>query len=96
MIVCVCHYDLLLLDRPTSLKGKRQVVKSLKERIRSRFGVAAAEVGSQDLLHRAELGITSVAARQDTLEPVVAHIRSLIESDGTVEILSSFVDYVRY
>lgn len=96
MVVCVCHYDLLLLDRPDSLKGKRHVVKSLKERLRSRFGVSVAEVGSHELLHRGELGIAFVGERQDLLESVAQELRNLIESDGRVEVLSSMVDYHRY
>jgi uncharacterized protein YlxP (DUF503 family) len=96
MVVCACHYDLLLLDRPDSLKGKRHVLKKLKERIRSRFGVSVAEVGSQDLWHRGELGIALVAEGQGTLEPVAERIRGFIEADGTVEILNSMIDYVKY
>lgn len=96
MVVCACHFDLLLLDQPTSLKGKRQVVRHLKDRIRSKFGAATAEVGSQELLHRAELGIAMVSEDQDVLESMVGRIRSAIEGDGTVEVLSWFADYHRY
>jgi uncharacterized protein YlxP (DUF503 family) len=96
MVVCVCYFDLLLLDRPDSLKGKRQVIKSLKERLRSRLSVSAAEVGSQDLLHRGELGVAIVGESREVLEPIAARIRGMIEAHGTVEILNSFTDYPRY
>lgn len=96
MVVCACHFDLLLLDRPDSIKGKRHVMKSLKERIRSRLGVSVAEVGSLDLLHRGELGIAFVGDRQDVLEGVAQTVRNMIESHGRVEILSSMIDYQRY
>lgn len=96
MIVAACHFDLLLLDKPDSLKGKRHVVKHLKERIISRWSAAVAEVGSQELWHRAELGVALVSESQPPLEIAVERIRSFIEGDGTVEVVDSFVDYVRY
>lgn len=96
MLACICHYDLLLLDRPDSLKGKRHVMKSLKERLRSRFGVSVAEVGSHDLLHRGEIGIAIVGERRDVLEAVAQEIRKQIESHGRVEVLGSMVDFQQY
>lgn len=96
MVAAICHFDLHLLDKPDSLKGKRHVVKRLRDRIASRLSVSVAEVGSQDLWHRAELGMAMVAAEQDVLEGLIDRIRRMIEGDGTVEVLESFVDYHRY
>ncbi|MBM3462985.1 MAG: DUF503 domain-containing protein [Armatimonadetes bacterium] len=96
MVVLVCQFDLHLMERPSSLKGKRHVVRSLKDRIRNKFGVAVAEVGSQDLLHRCALGIAGVSESQDALEPAVERIRSLIEGDGSVEIIQEAVYFERY
>jgi uncharacterized protein YlxP (DUF503 family) len=41
----------------SSLKAKRQVIKSLKDRLRNRFNVSVAEVDQQDKWQRATLGI---------------------------------------
>ncbi len=43
-----------------SLKDKRRVVKSLKDRLRARFNIAVAEVGDLDHRQAATLGIVSV------------------------------------
>jgi hypothetical protein len=43
-----------------SLKGKRKVIKCICERLRQRFNLAVAEVASQDLWQRGELGIVAV------------------------------------
>ena len=96
MVAAICHFDLHLLDKPDSLKAKRHVVKHLRERIATRLSVSVSEVGSQDLLHRAELGVAMVGAEQEILEGLVDRIRRMIEGDGTVEVLDSFVDYHRY
>jgi uncharacterized protein YlxP (DUF503 family) len=54
-----------------SLKEKRQVVKSVLERARQRFGVAAAEVEDQDVHRVAVLGFAAVSESQ-------AHAREVI------------------
>ena len=45
MVVGVCHLD-LQVQGVGSLKGKRQVMKSLMGRVRSRFNVSISEVGA--------------------------------------------------
>ncbi len=50
----------LYLPESHSLKEKRAVVKSLKDKVRQRFNVSIAEVDDQDLWQRARLGVCSV------------------------------------
>ena len=51
-----------------SLKDKRQVVRSLKERLRARFNVAVAEMDHQETWQRAEIGVVSLSSEQAHLE----------------------------
>ena len=51
----------LLIAEARSLKDKRRVIKSLKDRLSSHFNVSVAEVGAQDLWQRAEIGVSLVA-----------------------------------
>ncbi len=44
-----------------SLKDKRQVLRSLKERLRARFNVAVAELDHQDTWQRSQIGIVSLS-----------------------------------
>ena len=44
-----------------SLKDKRQVLRSLKDRLRSRFNVAVAEMDHQDTWQRAQVGVVSLS-----------------------------------
>ncbi|MBY0528142.1 MAG: DUF503 domain-containing protein [Gemmataceae bacterium] len=70
----------LLLRQSHSLKDKRQVVRSTKDRLRNSFGVAVAEVDSQDSPQIAVLGFALVGAEaypvRKTLEKVVEALRS--------------------
>jgi uncharacterized protein YlxP (DUF503 family) len=60
MVVGLCRV-VLALPWNDSLKGKRSVVKSILERARGRFQVAAAEVADHDAHRRATLGFAVVS-----------------------------------
>jgi uncharacterized protein YlxP (DUF503 family) len=51
----------LRLENSHSLKDKRHVVKSLKERLRGKFNVAVAEVDHQELWQRTRISAVTVA-----------------------------------
>ena len=88
MFVLALEVELHIVDAH-SLKDKRQVVKSLVETVRRRFGISAAEVGRQDSWQRATLGFVVVAsgARQATL--VIDDVDRFVWSHPGVEVLSA-------
>ncbi|HYS09734.1 MAG TPA: DUF503 domain-containing protein [Myxococcales bacterium] len=51
----------LHIEGAASLKDKRQVVRKVVDRLRSRFNVSVAEVGDNDIWQRARIGISAVA-----------------------------------
>jgi uncharacterized protein YlxP (DUF503 family) len=51
-----------------SLKDKRQVLRSLKDRLRSHFNVAVAELEHQDTWQRAQVGVVSLSNDSAHLE----------------------------
>jgi len=57
------------LPQARSLKDKRQVLRSVKERLRSRHNVAVSELEeAADVWQRADLAVVSVATRRDVLQ----------------------------
>ena len=54
----------LRLENSHSLKDKRNVVASLKNRLRHKFNVAVAEIDHQDTWQRATLAAVTVSADQ--------------------------------
>jgi uncharacterized protein YlxP (DUF503 family) len=68
-----------------SLKEKRRIVKSLQDRIHTRYRVSIAETRYHDLHQRAELGIATVAPSVGHLEDLVASVRELVQ--GRVEVV---------
>jgi len=78
MVVGVALFE-IHIGHAQSLKEKRMVVKSLRDKIRRRFEVSAAEVGLQELHQRARLGVSAVALDGSAAERMLASIRSFVE-----------------
>ena len=51
-----------------SLKGKRRVANSLKQKVRNRFNVAVAEAGTENSLTRLRLAVTSLSNSEQHLQ----------------------------
>jgi uncharacterized protein YlxP (DUF503 family) len=56
------------LPESHSLKDKRQVIRSLKDRLRHRFNVSVAELDGQDTWQRSVVGIVAISADAAYLE----------------------------
>lgn len=70
-----------------SLKDKRSVVRSLKERIRSRVHAAVAEVDHQDLWQRAALGVAVVSGEAGQVDEMLQAVRALVDAAFEAQIL---------
>ncbi|MBI4401606.1 MAG: DUF503 domain-containing protein [Nitrospirae bacterium] len=86
MIVGLCTVELYIPDGH-SLKDKRQVLLSLKDRLRDRFNVSVAEVGDQELWQKAVLGITCVSNEGAYVNQVLDQAVNLIRSVPSVELV---------
>lgn len=64
-----------------SLKDKRMVLRSLKDRAVSKMNVSVAEVDKQDLWQSAVLAFVTVAAEKDVVEKRLSEISSFLRSD---------------
>jgi uncharacterized protein YlxP (DUF503 family) len=64
----------IVLQNSHSLKDKRHVVKSLKDRLRGKFNVAVAEIDCQDLWQRAVLAAVTVSSDHGHAEKVLQSV----------------------
>jgi len=71
----------LHLPAAQSLKEKRHVLKSLKDRLQAQFNLSVAEVGFLDKWQRAELAIVMVSADKNYLESQFNHIKRFIDQE---------------
>ena len=85
---CVLTVDLRIPDSG-SLKAKRSTVKHLVEGCRSRFGVAAAEVGFQEQWQRSQLGFAAVSGTPGQVESVLDSVERYVWSHPEVEVVGT-------
>jgi uncharacterized protein YlxP (DUF503 family) len=93
MVVGVCTLRLLIAGSQ-SLKDKRQVVKSVLDRIRDRFNVSAAEVDELDSWRRATLAFACVSKDQSFVDQVLQKVLSTVESNPLVEVADVQMEFL--
>ncbi len=64
----------LRIEGAHSLKDKRQVLRSMKDKLRNKFNVAVAELDANDLWQRATIGVVSISGSQDYLQGLMENV----------------------
>jgi uncharacterized protein YlxP (DUF503 family) len=77
-----------------SLKGKRKVVKSIISRLRNNFNASVAEVGSNDIYQRAEIGFSLVGNDKAVINSKIDKIINLADDLGLAEIIDSEMEII--
>ncbi len=72
-----------------SLKSKRKVVKSTISRLRNNFNVSVAEVGSNDVYQKAEIGFTIVGNNRMVINSRIDKIINYADKLGLAEIIDT-------
>jgi uncharacterized protein YlxP (DUF503 family) len=86
MIVGTLEVRLLLREART-LKDKRQVVMSIKDRLKNNFNVSVAEVGQQDNRQLAVLGIAMVSNEAHHVKKALGQIVEALRSHPVAELV---------
>ena len=76
-----------------SLKDKRHVLRSLKDRLRAHFNVAVSELDHQDLWQRSRVGVVTISGDGKHLEESVQAIAAESERILGRDLLSSQIEY---
>lgn len=87
----------LRIEGARSLKDRRQVVRSLKDRLRSRFNISIAEINPSDLWQSATLGAVAISPSRAYLEGLMRRLEAAATQIAVrhgAEIIDSFVDYL--
>ena len=87
MITGVCEIE-VFIPQAHSLKEKRKIIKSIRDKISKRFNVSFAEVGYQDKWQRALFGAAKVSNDALSINKVFDSIDKLIMEDGRMEIIN--------
>ncbi len=88
MVVATLEARLLIRESRT-LKDKRQVVRSILDRVRSGFNVSVAEVDTHDDVKVATLAFAAVGFETATVQNVLQQIAEALRKHPVAEYLSS-------
>jgi uncharacterized protein YlxP (DUF503 family) len=89
MVVGVLSWQ-LSLPGCGSLKEKRSVIRSLKERLKHRFNVSVAETAHQDTWTRAELTVALVSPDRSFATTALDKIDRFVAGNGRAIILDTY------
>jgi uncharacterized protein len=87
------------IEAAHSLKDKRQVLRSMKDRLRNSFNISVAEIDVTDLWQRATLGVVSISGSRDYLEGLMRNLEReavRLANNAGAEVVDTFLDYVEF
>lgn len=87
----------LRIEGAHSLKDKRQVLRSVKDRLRNSFNIAIAEIEVTDLWQRATLGVVSISDSRDYLDGLMRNVERQavrLANNAGAEVVDSFLDFL--
>ena len=93
MTVGVLQLEISVPDA-MSLKDKRRVIKSIKDRIAHGHNVSVAEVGALDEHRRAILGIAMVANERRYVEGALSKLVDFVRSVPQASLMDFQIDFV--
>jgi uncharacterized protein YlxP (DUF503 family) len=77
-----------------SLKDKRQVLRSLKDRLRAHYNVAVSELEHQETWQRSRVGVVTISGDGGYLEKYLAEIAAESERVLGRDLLSQKIEYI--
>jgi uncharacterized protein YlxP (DUF503 family) len=91
VVVGLCTIE-LFLSESQSLKDKRQILSSLKDRLRQKFNLSVAEIDAQDLWQKGVLALACVANDGRYVNQVLDQAQNMIKSNPIIEIVQSRIE----
>ncbi len=93
MRVGICTIELHIPDA-NSLKAKRQVLKSLKDKIRAKFNVSIAEVDENELWQKAILGVSCIGNGNGHINAMLDKVIDFIEGIPFVQLVDYKIEII--
>lgn len=92
MIVGILSIE-LFIPESNSLKSKRYIIKSIKDRLKNRYNISIAEIDYNDKWQRTTLGVTTLANEKKLVESVLNKVINYIYEDYRVEVIQSTITF---
>ena len=96
MIVGVMRFEIYMHSN-RSLKDKRRILKSLTEKVKSKFkNLSISEVGSHNLWKKSEIAVAIVSNDVQFVNSNLDHVLNYIKDNGSFEIVSSKIEVINF
>jgi uncharacterized protein len=86
----------LMVHNSSSLKAKRQVLKSILGRVRSKFDISIAEVGAQDKWQRSTIAFAVVSNDGGHAHTMLETVIKYVEGLYLAEVVDTRIEIVHY
>ena len=86
MTIGSLHVSFMIFEAQ-SLKEKRRVMRSVKDKLLSHFNVSVAEVGSNDKWQIGELGIVTVSNQSQVVQKVLQSVEDFLETTPSIRVI---------
>lgn len=93
MVVGVLTFRLAIFES-LSLKDKRRVVKSLKDRLSIRHNVSVAEIDDLDHRQAATIGVAMISNDAGFVESALSRILDEVRRDGRASLVDSEIEFL--
>ena len=93
MIIGVVQVHLLIRES-RSLKDKRRVIKSLKDRLAGRFNISIAEVGANEAHQQANIGVAMVSNDHTHVQGALSQVVAFIQNDPRAEMTDYQIEFL--
>lgn len=87
MVIGCCSIKFYLHGN-NSLKGKRRVVRAIKDRLKNDFNVSVAEVGDQDIWQSLHIGISAVGSNRPYMDGLISKVVDAIDKMNLAEMVN--------
>lgn len=87
----------LSIEAAQSLKDKRQVVRSVKDKLRARFNVSVAELDATSLWNRATIGVVSISDSRDYLDGLMKNVErhaNRVANNNGADVADSYLEFL--
>jgi uncharacterized protein YlxP (DUF503 family) len=75
-----------------SLKGKRKIVKSIIAQVGNHFNASVAEVGSNDIYQKAEVGVAMVGTSRQVINSKIDKLFNMADALGLAELIDTEIE----
>jgi len=91
MIIGACTLKLILYES-NSLKDKRHIIRSIIDRLKSKFNISIAEIELNDSWKTALVGFACVTNNSNHANQIISNVIKYVDEDSRVEIVDQNIE----